>query len=175
MKNHAKKWEIAPKECMHCEKTGHVSYRVVYFAAGGAAWSGIVNHQRTRSLPLAHPASSSSIDHISHAHRTVKRCSNQSPKCTYRFTSRNWGEDPIRDISHTWVVGGCVPPPNARVFVQVSFMLPSLLLCSSFFLVRSMHALISVGGGKGVWMWFVIKYLTFGIVFIQAFDVFFLE
>ncbi|KAK9688205.1 PTB domain (IRS-1 type) [Popillia japonica] len=56
--------------------TGHWWF---YFAlAGAVGWSGSVNHQRTRSLPLAQPASST--DHLSHPTRAAKR-SNQSSKC----------------------------------------------------------------------------------------------
>lgn len=43
---------------------------------------GIVSHQRTQSLPLAHPAPLT--DHTSHPPRAAKR-SNQSSKCMYHL------------------------------------------------------------------------------------------
>lgn len=53
-----------------------------FLITGGVTCPGIVSHQRTQSLPLAHPAPLT--DHTSHPPRAAKR-SNQSSKCMYHL------------------------------------------------------------------------------------------
>ncbi|GJQ80083.1 hypothetical protein Trydic_g19366 [Trypoxylus dichotomus] len=69
---------IKPSERRHSVSGPLKKPREYTITAGAVAWSGIVNHQRTRSLPLAQPASST--DHLSHPPRANKR-TNPSSKC----------------------------------------------------------------------------------------------